>query len=183
VEHERALRGAVLGCENLAYEESVVAGLVLGDGAAAEPGYRPVQLGRAVRAAQSDPLPQRDRRDSAGEVLRECFLADREHAHRELARLPKQLVQRCVPPHRDPYERWVERERDERRDRQADALPVELDGDDGHAGREPSHDRAKLLAADHAGDHTSARNPVSDTPTKLSRLRDESESAAAELPG
>ena len=96
------------------------------------------------------PLPERDRRDAAGEVLREVSWPAASTLTASSPRLPQQLVQRGVAADREADERRVERERDERRDRQAEPLPVDVDRDDGDAGRDAPHHCAKLVAADHA---------------------------------
>jgi len=59
-------------------------------------------------------------------------------------------VQGRVLADRESDERRLQRQRDERRDRQTETLAAHLDGEDRHAGREASHDRAQLVAPDHA---------------------------------
>jgi hypothetical protein len=149
VEDERAAAGAGLGALDLADEERVVARLLLSRAPAAKPAQRVVQLRRPLGVAQGNALPERDRRHPAGEVLCQGLLALGEHAHGELVRAAQQLVQRRVPPDRNPDERGIQGQRDERSDRQADALAGEIDRDDGDPGWEAAHDRTKLVAADH----------------------------------
>ena len=123
MEQERALPRAGLGLLDGGDEEGVVAGGVLLLDAASEPGGGVGELGRAGRVgvAQRDPLPERDRRDAAGEMLGQVLLAGGEDADRELLRLAQQLVQRGVAADREADERRIERERDERGDGQPDA--------------------------------------------------------------
>ena len=58
-------------------------------------------------------------------------------------------MQGGVAPDGHADQRRLERERDERGDRQAGALTADLDGDDRDAVREAAHDRAQLVAPDH----------------------------------
>jgi hypothetical protein len=51
-----------------------------------------------------------------------------------------------VLPDRDPDEGRLERQRDERTDREAEALAVDFRGDDGHGRRETPHHLPQLLA-------------------------------------
>ena len=135
----------------LTHEERVVAGRVLLCEAAAEPGHCAFELRRAVGAvSERDSLPEGDGRDAAREVLGDVLLAGSEDADRELLRLAEQLVQRGVAPDREPEERRLELERDERGYRQPGALPAEIDGHDRNSGRNAPHDRSQLVAAHHA---------------------------------
>jgi len=132
-------------------EEGVVAGLELVGDAAAQPPGRFRELWRPFDAlSERDSLPQRDRRHASREMLREVLLSGGQDAHRELAGLAQQLVQRGVAPDREADLRRVARKRHERGDRQPGRLPADVHGDDRHSGRDAAHDRAKLFAAHHA---------------------------------
>jgi hypothetical protein len=61
-------------------------------------------------------------------------------------------VQRRPAPDREADERRLERERNQRADRQAQALTFEVDADDRDSRRESAHQLAKLVAADHGGE-------------------------------
>ena len=132
----------------------MVAGLVLG----LEPALEPTNCARQQRAARSfqdlDSLPERYRRHSAGEVPRELQLAGAEHRDAEATRSAEQLVQRRLASNRDPDERRLERDRNERRNRKSQPLAVAVDSDDADPDRVATHHLAKLVAARHADDLT-----------------------------
>ncbi len=69
------------------------------------------------------------------------MLVGGEHGDRERARLAHELVQRRLPGDRDPDERGVERERDEGRDREPDALAGRVHGHDDDAARMTAENR------------------------------------------
>jgi hypothetical protein len=73
-----------------------------------------------------------------------------EDADREPAGISEELVQRGVAAHGNANERRLERKRNQRGDGQPDALSTELDSDDRHARRDTCHDRAQLVASNHA---------------------------------
>ena len=97
-----------------------------------------------VVLAHLDAVPERDRRHAAREVLREVLLLAREHRRRPLACIAQQLVERCLQCDRDADEPRLEREREERRDRQPGAAPVDLGDDDRHPGGPPPEERTLL---------------------------------------
>ena len=81
--------------------------------------WSPVRISSTVRAvsqpdgaheqarivlAHLDPVPERDRRHAAGEMLREVLLLAGEHRRRPLPRVAEQLVQRRVERDRDADE-------------------------------------------------------------------------------
>jgi hypothetical protein len=74
----------------------------------------------------------------------ESFLRAAEDADAEAIGAPEQLVQRRLPADRDADQRRVERERDERGDGQPEPLAFDVDRDDRHARRHPSHQAAQL---------------------------------------
>ena len=93
----------------LAYEERVVAHLVLEGEPALDPAERAFDQWRAELAGRRlDPRPVRDRGHAAGEVLRQVLLARGEDADRERAGLAEQLVERRVSSERDPDQRRVQ---------------------------------------------------------------------------
>ena len=83
----------------------------------------PASSGPRGAVALVDPVPDRDRRHAAGEVLRQRELLGAEQRDGEAAGLAQQLVQRGLLRDRDADERRLERQGDERRDRQAEPLP------------------------------------------------------------
>ena len=60
-----------------------------------------------------------------------------------------------LPADRDADERRLERQGDERADREAEPLALDVDGDDRDPGRKAAHQAPELLAAAHRPDHTS----------------------------
>ena len=145
----------MLDALDLADEERVVAGLVLAAEPALEPAERAVEERAARALADGDPVPHRDRRHAAREVLREPHLVAGEQRDREAARLAQQLVQRRLARDRDPDERRLERERDERADRQAEPLALDVDRDDGDPDGEAAHHRSRARRRSAtARDHT-----------------------------
>jgi hypothetical protein len=61
-------------------------------------------------------------------------------------------VQSRPAPDGEADERWLERERNQSPDRQAETLTVEVDADDRDSRRESPHQLAKLFAAYHGGE-------------------------------
>jgi hypothetical protein len=61
-------------------------------------------------------------------------------------------VQRRPAPNREADERWLQRERNQRADRQAQALTFEVDPNNCDSRRESPHQLAKLVAAYHGGE-------------------------------
>jgi hypothetical protein len=118
---------------------------------ALKPGERILEQRRAVTVANGNPLPERDRRDTAGEVLGQLLLTLGEDADAELARPAQQFVQGGLLPDRDPDERRLQRERDERRDREAEPLAFEIHRDHRDGRGDEPHDVPQLVAADHGG--------------------------------
>ncbi len=135
-------------------EQRVVARLVLAGELALEPAERAVEQRAARAVALVDPVPERDRRHAACEVLRQLDLVRSEQRDGEPTRAAQQLVQCRLVCDRDRDERRLERDRDERRDRQAQSLALEIDGDDRDPGGVPLHHRSQLLAAGHGDDPT-----------------------------
>src|SRR5919199_4893664 len=83
---------AGLPAHDLADEDRVVAGGVLGRDPALEPGERALDEGAEIAVADVDAGPQRDRRDAAAaEVLRHRFLIAAEEARGEATRTPDRL--------------------------------------------------------------------------------------------
>ena len=84
-----------------------------GEQAALDPAERAFEERRAVVSlAELDPVPVRDGRNPAGEMLRDRFLAGGEQADREPAGLAQQLVERgraCDRDRRRAAARWRER--------------------------------------------------------------------------
>src|SRR5581483_574937 len=95
--------------------------------------------------ANRNAVPERDRRHTAREVLREVVLIARENRGAPLVRVAQHLVQRRLARDRDADERRLERERDERRDGQAGTAAVELRDDDRDPGR-PSTEKRALIS-------------------------------------
>ena len=81
----------------------------------------------------------------------------REQRDGEPAGRAQQLVQRRLVRDRDADERRLERQRDERGDRDPEPLALEVDRDDRHADRVPPHHRSQLVAGRHRADHRYAR--------------------------
>ena len=106
---------------------------------------------RPVAGERLDPLPEHERRNTPGEVARELDLAGSEQGDGEAAGRTQELVQRRLACDRDPDERRLERERDERGDGQAELLALEVDRDD---------DDANRLAPQHAPQLVAARHPA-----------------------
>ncbi len=86
---------------------------MLGEHVASEPADGSGDQRGAALVDELDPLPETDRRNSAGEVLREGVLSRREQADPERAGPSQQLVEGCVPPDREADQGRVEREGDE----------------------------------------------------------------------
>src|SRR5712692_227483 len=150
---ERRRRVAFLECDHLAGEQRVVAGVVLGPHAALEPRQRVGEQRRAHLAGpRLDPGPEADRRDAPREVRRDSRLIAAQDRDAEQARGAQQLVERDVLSDRDADERWVERQRDQRADRHADAVAVRVGGDHANAGWIEAHQRAQLVAGRHPAD-------------------------------
>jgi hypothetical protein len=119
---ERLARGAVLRALDQADEEGVVADAVLGADRALEPAERAFEQGASRTRPSLDPLPHRDRRHPPGEVLRQRDLVGAEQRDGEAARVAQQLVRGGRVGDRDADERRLERERDERGDREPEPL-------------------------------------------------------------
>ena len=83
----------------------------------------PSMSGATVSLARRDAFPVDDRRIAGGETARELLLIGAEEADREAAGGAEELVARRLLPDRDADERRLERERDERRDRDAHPVP------------------------------------------------------------
>src|SRR6266511_1524701 len=106
---EAGTDGTQLAAEHLADEDRVIAGFVLGPGAASEPRQGALDERSALAVAYLDTGPERDRRDSAPcEVLCHPLLFAGEKADREAAGAPDRLVGRGLTPDRDPDERRLE---------------------------------------------------------------------------
>src|SRR4029453_6801194 len=121
----------------------------LGCDASRQPADRASHERWARALAYVDALPDRDRRPAAREVLRHRLLACGKQAGAERLRAAQQLVQSRPSPDGKPDERRLQRERNQRADRQAQALTFEVDADDRDSGRESPHQLAKLVAAYH----------------------------------
>jgi len=78
------------------------------------------------------------------EVLREMLLVAGEDRRSPFVRAAQQLVQRRLVCDRDPDERRVERQGDERGNGQRSASPIDLRDDHGHAGGPPPEERPLL---------------------------------------
>ena len=63
-------------------------------------------------------------------------------------------MQRRLSPHGEADEGRLERKRNQRPDRQAEPFTVQVDADDGDSRREPPHQFAKLVGANHGGEGT-----------------------------
>ena len=92
----------------------MIAGLELAAELALEPADGAVEERSPVAVVNGDALPHRDRRHTAREVLGELDLIAPEERDGEAARLAQELVEGGLSPDRDPDERRLERERDER---------------------------------------------------------------------
>src|SRR5439155_18522713 len=150
---------AQLGADYIAHEEGVVAGVVLGPDAAVEPRERTGDPRPGAARRELDSVPHRERRHAVGEVAGEPFLPAGEDAHLERAGAADEGVRRLLVPDRDPDERRLERERDERADGQAEPVALVVDRDDADRSRKPAHRRSQLVAREHALDHR--QRPVS----------------------
>ena len=115
----------------------------LSTGARDDPADRVGEQARVV-LAHLDPVPERDRRDAAREVLRQVRLIAAEDRDGPLRRAAQRLVQRRVDRDRDADEPRLERERDERRDGEPRAAAVDLGDDDRDAGG-PAPEQGSLL--------------------------------------
>ena len=82
-------------------------------------------------------------------MLRDSFLPRCEQADAEVSGAPQQLVERRLLLDGEADERRVERERDERAERQSQALAVEVDGDDCDARGKPPHDPPQVVTGCH----------------------------------
>src|SRR5207302_2875305 len=103
-----------LGRLHLADEDGVIAGIVLRDGAALEPGEGAHDERAARTVADLDAVPERDRRYAAArEVLRNRSLSCCEETRSPAVGTSKRLVRRRVLSDRDPEEGRAERQRDE----------------------------------------------------------------------
>src|SRR5205823_7384803 len=89
---ERPLARALLDGKHLAHEEGVLAGRHLRRDMPGQPADRPGEQWRSARLADVDPVPERDRRHPAREVLSDAFLARREQADAERPGTAQQLV-------------------------------------------------------------------------------------------
>ena len=117
----------------------------------------PASSGPRAPSRISMPVPERDRRHAAREVLRELDLIGRRAARRRSR--PPRAAARATPPggDRDPDERRLERERDERGDSvRPSRSPSTVDRDDGDPDGVAAHHRAELVAARHGDDLTAA---------------------------
>src|SRR5207248_1895209 len=99
--------------------------------------------------ADGDAVPVHDRRPPCREPERDLLLLATEHAHREGAGSPEQLVERGLLADRDADEGRFERERHERGDRDAHAVAVVVYREHGHVVRHEPHQRAQVFAARH----------------------------------
>ena len=126
--YERARRRSLLGHEDRGDEERVVADVVLRDGARLDPAERTLDQRRDQPLARRDTLPVHDRRQARGELARDRLLPRPEHADGEAAGLPQELVAGRLLADRDPDERRLERQRDERGDGDAHPVAVVVDG-------------------------------------------------------
>jgi hypothetical protein len=143
---ERLAGGPAAGGDDIAYEERVVAGRMLRCEPALDPRESAFEERRAELARPDvDASPQSDRRDAAGEVLRQVVLARAKDTDGEGAGLAHQLVQRCVPAEGDPQERRLERERQERVDGEPGRLASDVHCDDPDRRRELSEEVAELV--------------------------------------
>jgi hypothetical protein len=144
----------LLGALDVADEERVIARLMLG----LQPALEPADGAGEQRASRPlpdlDPVPERNRRHSAGEVLRERDLIGSEDRDSEATRSAQQLVQRRLPSDRDRDERWLERNGHERGNGQPEPLAFAVDGDDADPDRVAAHHLAELVAARHGDDLT-----------------------------
>jgi hypothetical protein len=96
--------------EYLSDEEGVIAGFVLRARLALEPAECVFEEGSAYGSrAGRDPVPMRERRHPAREVLSEPFLVSCEQAEGEAARASQQLVHRSLAADADADERRLER--------------------------------------------------------------------------
>jgi hypothetical protein len=142
----------VLDGDDVADEERVVAGVVLGARARLEPADGAVDERRDRSFARRDAVPVDDRRAARREALRQLALVAAEEADRPRARTAEELVARRLLADRDADERRVERELDERRHGDAHAVALVVDGEHGHAVRPVPHESAQLFGSDHAVD-------------------------------
>ena len=122
---ERAAPRARLERQHLADEERVVAGRDLVDRARHSASRAAPASSRGSSSRTSMPSQSTIGGTLAREVLGECSWLAGEHRDAPLARVAQHLVERGFERERDADERRLERERDERRDRQSGAAPAD----------------------------------------------------------
>ena len=78
-------------------------------------------------------------------MLGERVLTLREQGDGARAGLAQELVERRLARDGEADERWLERQPDERTDREPERLAARVHGHDGDTGREPAEERAELV--------------------------------------
>ena len=126
--------------------------------------------GREPPLSHRDAVPVHERRPARGKPAARALLLAAEDAEPRTRRRSEQLVERRLLPDRDPDQRRVERERDERRDRDAHAVALVVDGEHGDVVRHEPHQAAKVFAVRHAPAR-SKPSSASSRMTGRSRLR------------
>src|SRR6185312_15503499 len=148
--NERVVGRPVRDREDVGDEEGVVAGVRLGSRLSLDPAERAVDQRRDLSLACRHPLPVDNRRVPGREAARELLLLGSEQADREAPGAPQELVAGGVLADRDPDQRRIEGERDERGAGDPHPVALDVDAEDRDAVRPEPHQPAEILTRRHS---------------------------------